>query len=338
MKVDKAVCTTDTMTDAESAISYENLLSTLVQKKILAIKRECEAKKVAKQRRKQQNCLGSLIFGNRRNDRTNEANEVAAATKATDDAAQSITAQVIDSKENISKNDEDIQCNQIAVSVSLESQERVPINRSGGKGILVERETLTENELAKCHIDVLNERSRGSGSICGDNDNNSTHDQTDFYTSNVNVKNRSRYTIENSENVSGIATMDANAAHSKCDNSIIELDAESTSTAATNSKSPSIVSHIEVSDEINVKQQRRLRTRQNSSDTISVPSSIQKHTVLSAPAANPMHDQEQRHQKRLLEAKSISAQCSPILTQRQTFNGTSFFAWLFFFISSPLIF
>lgn len=62
MKVDKAVCT-DTMTDAENAISYENLLSTLLQRKILAIKRDCEAKKVEKQRRKQQTCLGSLIFG-----------------------------------------------------------------------------------------------------------------------------------------------------------------------------------------------------------------------------------------------------------------------------------
>lgn len=61
MKVDKAVCT-EAMTDAESAISYENLLSTLVQKKILAIKRECEAKKVEKQRRKQQTCLASLLF------------------------------------------------------------------------------------------------------------------------------------------------------------------------------------------------------------------------------------------------------------------------------------
>lgn len=324
MKVDKAVCTTDTMTDAESAISYENLLSTLVQKKILAIKRECEAKKVAKHQRKQKNCLGSLIFGNRRNDRTSACDDANEATATKADADQSINVQVIDSKDNIGKNDDDNQCNEIAVSVSLENQERgesmFPINRSG-KGILVERETLTDKELAKCHIDVLNERCRGSGSICGDNDNNSTHDQTDFYTSNINVKNRARYKIETSGN-----------------NSIIELDADSTSTAATNSKSPSIVSQIEVSDEINVKQQKKLRTQKNSSDTISVPSSIKKHTVLSAPTANPMHDREQRHQKRLLEAKSISAQCSPVLTQRQTFNGTSFFAWLVFFISSPLFF
>ncbi|XP_055316211.1 dentin sialophosphoprotein [Sitodiplosis mosellana] len=353
MKVDKAVCTTDTMTDAESAISYENLLSTLVQKKILAIKRECEAKKVAKQRRKQQNCLGSLIFGNRYRDRTNKcdddngngdggddddndnaagrANEATVAT-ATDDADPSISAQVTvtDSKESMRKSDDDNRSNQIAVSILLDNQERgesmVAINRSG-KGIIVEKDTLPEVESTKCHIDVVNERCERCTGGKGDNDNNTTHDHNEFYTSNVNVKNRSRYTIENSQNISGTPMMEANGAKSKNDDSIIELNVESTGTA-TNSKSPSIVSQIEVSDEINPKQQhhhhhqqQELRARKNGSDTISVPSSM-KHTALSAPAANAMalHDQEQRHQKRLLEAKSISAQCSPILTQRQTFN------------------
>lgn len=85
MKVDKAVCT-DTMTDTENVISYENLLSTLVQRKILAIKRDCEAKKVEKQRRKQQTCLGSLIFG-KHQERCN-----AKIMTATDDGADIIDA------------------------------------------------------------------------------------------------------------------------------------------------------------------------------------------------------------------------------------------------------
>lgn len=374
MKVDKAVCTTDTMTDAEGAISYENLLSTLVQKKILAIKRECEAKKVAKQRRKQQNCLGSLIFGNRHHDRTNKRddgegdgnevvagreNEATAVTVATDDADPSISTRntVTESKENMRKSDDDNRNNQIARSILLDNQERgesiVMINH----GVGMEKGTMVEIELTKCHIDVLNERTTGSsgggggGSRNGDNDNNTTHDHSDFHTSNVMVKNRAqRYSTH--DNTSGTLQMDAMDVQSKSDNSCIELDVESTSTT-TNSKSPSIVSQIEVSDEINPKQfqrqlqqqQQKLRVRKNSGDTISVPSSM-KHTTLSAPAVDAMalHDHEQRHQKRLLEAKSISAQCSPILTQRQTFNGMSlqlFFIVIclfVFFAHSPVIF
>lgn len=365
MKVDKAVCTTDTMTDAESAISYENLLSTLVQNKILAIKRECEAKKVAKQRRKQQNCLGSLIFGNRHHDRMNKcdgdhdgvdvdgdgdgcvnettttktaAGATATVTTATDDADPSISLQVTktDSKEKMRKSDEDNRSNQIAPSDLLDNQERgessLVINC--GKGTMKDKGTLAEIESTKCHIDMLNERCTGGGNGGGNNDNNITHDHSEFQTKNVNVTNRSRYKNENSQNVTGTSIMDTNDAHSKSDNSIIELDVQSTNTT-TNSKSPSIVSQIEVSDEINPKQQKqqqqqkhlqKMRARKNSTDTISVPSSM-KHTTLSAAAVDAiaLHDQEQRHQKRLLEAKSISAQCSPILTQRQTFNGTSFF-------------
>ncbi|XP_031619449.1 uncharacterized protein LOC116338380 [Contarinia nasturtii] len=294
MKVDKAVCTTDTMTDVEKAISYENLLSSLVQKKILAIKRECEAKKVAKRRRKQQNCLGSLIFGSRHN-RSNRCDDSSSKEAAIDIDPPSISQQeskiVIDSKKIMKK----INDNQEPVnSITNIHVNEIPLMK-------------TENILTECHIDVLNER----GSCNNDNNTTQRHDplHCDFH---CHAK-YSRRCMDSGDD------QNAHSTHSKIsDNSVIEVDIESTSVAATNSKCPSIVSQIEGNDEMNAMQ--KLRSRKNSCDSISVPSSL-KHTTLSEPADEmALLDHKQRYQIHLLEAKSISAQCSPILAQRQTFN------------------
>ncbi|XP_039435370.1 uncharacterized protein LOC120417400 [Culex pipiens pallens] len=61
MKVDKAVCTTDTYEDLNRAIRFEAVFSTLVENKILAIKRECELKK----RNKKSRALRRILFGRR---------------------------------------------------------------------------------------------------------------------------------------------------------------------------------------------------------------------------------------------------------------------------------
>lgn len=51
MKVDKAVCTTETMEDLYRAIRYETVFTALVENKILAIKRECDERQRLKKTR-----------------------------------------------------------------------------------------------------------------------------------------------------------------------------------------------------------------------------------------------------------------------------------------------
>lgn len=67
MKVDKAVCTSnDTLDDLQRAIRYETVFSTLVEKKILAIKRECEAQDEKKRAQREQACFAGRFFRKRR--------------------------------------------------------------------------------------------------------------------------------------------------------------------------------------------------------------------------------------------------------------------------------
>lgn len=51
MKVDKAVCTNETMADLYRAIRYETVFTALVENKILAIKRECDERQRSKKTR-----------------------------------------------------------------------------------------------------------------------------------------------------------------------------------------------------------------------------------------------------------------------------------------------
>lgn len=352
MKVDKAVCTTDTMTDAESAISYEKLLSTLVQKKILAIKRECEAKKVEKQKRKQKNCLGSLIFGNRHDrsnngdndnddnddddgkdvdDKNNDNNRTTTKVVNIELSQKGTDTLSIDDMRKCDDNQTSVAHTVLPYNQIEQIDSIVLVNCAQMKNMRDENEVIAKFESSKCQIDVLNERC-----CSNENDNNATqtHDHFDGINDkqSVNGKKQSeqnpKHRNDDTQNIIEIPLVDSERG-TQIDNNVIELDMESTSTT-TNTKSPSIVSQIEVSDEINSKQQKS-RARKNSNDTISVASSL-KHTVLSAPADAMMafHDQEQRHQQRLLEAKSISAQCSPIFAQRQTFTGTLYYDCSFF--------
>lgn len=330
MKVDKAVCT-DTMTDTESAINYENLLSTLVQKKILAIKRDCELKKVQKQKRKQQNCLGSLIFGKRDgNSKCEEDSERQCDDNKEEYVVDTVTPRAnpsisqhatleIDSKDhNILKCDEHNvamhlptirsdnvqQCEHIESNIVLncdeEMQHNINVNMLD-----------SEMDTTECQIAVINER------CTAELDNNSTQTIDDEFC--TDIHNKHHINVKNQQHNTDSNVMRINLSDS-VQRGTIEADFEATMVAS-NSNSPSIISQIEVSDEINAR--HKFRTQNSSSDTISVPYFI-KHTTSSAPSnAMALHDQEQRHQIRVLEAKSISAQCSPIFAQRQTFNGKS---------------
>lgn len=67
MKVDKAVSTTNdnAINDLHNGIRYDSILNTLVEKKILAIKRDCEQTEQKLEQQRKQNCLGGLLFGKR---------------------------------------------------------------------------------------------------------------------------------------------------------------------------------------------------------------------------------------------------------------------------------
>lgn len=65
MKVDKAVCTNDTINDLHDRNRYEVILSTLVENKILAIKRDCERNEKKLKEQRKQNCLAGFTFGKR---------------------------------------------------------------------------------------------------------------------------------------------------------------------------------------------------------------------------------------------------------------------------------
>lgn len=59
-KVDKAVSTNDTLEDLQRALTYEVIFTTLLEKKVMAIKRECEERKRAK--RMKRKSIGRIFF------------------------------------------------------------------------------------------------------------------------------------------------------------------------------------------------------------------------------------------------------------------------------------
>lgn len=428
MKVDKAVCT-DTMADAGNAISYENLLSTLLQRKILAIKRDCEAKKVEKQRRKQQTCLGSLIFG-KHNERSDCVGKVVTATEVDKDgvavavskdigtgdvtvnveddvddvdvcvgaSSSSImsgghsgksmvadTEQLYSSNPSISQqatvtdannshlkedDDDDDADKQASISSSVYSEQipadAVTINFSHINEMDAEWMDGTENEIENKHGDNNTTPTTTIETI-----DTATH--TDFDTHSVPIASSSSSTqmVEQPHEmrINVIETVPLPTS-TKCDCSDgssatgrTERDIESLSPSATvksspttpptittatgpSSRSSSIISQIEVSDECNSKHSMRTSKKSSGSDTISLATGIIKRTTSSAQSsmattadASPLssHDhepqqlrqQQQQHRQQithLLEAKSISAQCSPIFAQRMpSFTGKFIF-------------
>lgn len=66
MKVDKAVCTSDVLEDLSRAIKFEAVFTTLVENKIVAIKRECEEKAKLKKAKKRRFPFGRRFFGGAR--------------------------------------------------------------------------------------------------------------------------------------------------------------------------------------------------------------------------------------------------------------------------------
>ncbi|XP_055534558.1 uncharacterized protein LOC129724004 isoform X2 [Wyeomyia smithii] len=84
MKVDKAVCT-ETYEDLSRALRFEAVFSTLVENKILAIKRECEQRK----RNKKSKVIRRILFGRKACKKTgkNGSNEKTGSTKPIEEEA-----------------------------------------------------------------------------------------------------------------------------------------------------------------------------------------------------------------------------------------------------------
>lgn len=447
MKVDKAVCT-DTMTDAENAISYENLLSTLLQRKILAIKRDCEAKKVEKQRRKQQTCLGSLIFG-KHHERSDGDGKVVTTKEEDEDGkdgsggdggggggcvavAVSKDSGTGDVTVNVEDDDDDDVC------VGGGSSSSIMSGGHSGKSMVADTEQLyssnpsisqqaTATDANNSHLkddddDDEDKQASVSSSVYGEQipadavtinfshlnemdaewidgtvtkaeheieietenksgDNNTTtmtatiqtiDTATDFNTQRVPITSSSSTSEPHEMRINLIETVPL-PTPTQCDSGSggssstgrIERDIESLSPSATvksspttpptittaiamgtgtSSKSSSIISQIEVSDECNPKHSMRTSRKSSGSDTISLATGIIKRTTSSAQSSMattddasplPLHDhephqQQQQHHRQqishLLEAKSISAQCSPIFAKRMpSFAGKFIF-------------
>ncbi|XP_058458164.1 uncharacterized protein LOC131434911 isoform X2 [Malaya genurostris] len=94
MKVDKAVCT-DTYEDLSRAIRFEAVFTTLIENKILAIKRECELKK----RNKKSKVIRRILFGRKSckklgKNGSSEGSRKKSATEGDDEKLEEETAEV----------------------------------------------------------------------------------------------------------------------------------------------------------------------------------------------------------------------------------------------------
>lgn len=252
MKVDKAVSTNEiSINDLHNGMRYESILNALVEKKILAIKRDCEQTEQKLKQQRKHNCLGGLLFGKRRHQHEQQQQQSPSPRPSRDPTTD----------------------NSITKSEWPRIADTIVINECVAVG------EATANDDAKNAVVLVNRNKL----------------------------------IEN-DNQHGRRVVDA-AATKPNEQGALSEGCGSTSTVASHSaqqtddvgKSPPPLHSSDV-----------LRpARKISSDTIiSIPSSS-KHTTFSAPT--PI-DQEQRRRLRVLEAKSISAQCSPIFP-RQIFAG-----------------
>lgn len=259
MKVDKAVATTNDITINDlhngNGIRYESILNALVEKKILAIKRDCEQTEQKLKKQRKQNCLGGLLFGMRRHQSEQHQHQ-----------QQQQCETITDNKSECSRIADPILINECAVVGN-----NATVNDDGSNAIvLVNRNRLIENE--------NNHQQHGRHAVIEVN--------------------------QTKPNEHGDGSEDCRSNSTIVSHSSVRIDDVGKS-----------MSHLH-SDVLRP-------ARKISSDTIISIPSTSKHTTFSAPVpvtAICTIDQEQRRRLRVLEAKSISAQCSPIFP-RQTFVG-----------------
>lgn len=249
MKVDKAVSTSNdnAIIDLHNngTLRYESILSTLVEKKILAIKRDCEQSEQKLKQQRKHNCLGGLLFGKRRRQRELENEEQQ-------------QQQQCEPKTTIDNNITKSMCPRLAADT-------IVVNECVAVG-----DALAHDD-AKSAVVLVNRNK------LIENDNNHHHQ-------------------------GGGATNEA--PHTK------PLNEENCGSNST------IASHTAVQIDYVGKSMPQLP-----GDGLRPARKISSDTQHSAPTGGASTiDQEHRRRLRVLEAKSISAQCSPIFP-RQTFAG-----------------
>lgn len=313
MKADKAVCTSDHIGDLHSTIRYEAILSTLVDQKISAIKRECEEKERRAKQRRKKNCLGGLLFNKRRAHNDEETH------KATVDNADDKTRSHQSLRPSTNKGGD-------GEAVAHVGGSRAGIDNNADVEnaiVLVNNSKLCGSHDAnehrrvpdKCELSVMNERECSTGIVSTSAERLDLSQGSDVIQDNVN--------IENSPNLKDskcqIAT---NSVCSSDERLTVELEKQVVEADETSSKNSTRGNQAEFSDDAE-SLKHILRTRKYSSDTVSYPSTSKHATFRNMlDVTSALDASEQQHRIRILEAKSISAQCSPIFP-RQMFGNFS---------------
>lgn len=336
MKVDKAVCTNDTFEDLNRAIRYDAVFSTLVENKILAIKRECEEHERTKESKR---TLGGIISGKhifciKRNSPKESGDFVlkrcdnikmtchpmplAESSNPTEQMSPSSPfQQPLSSPASVQPHPTILS---VATSASNETAiasnvKRKPLDSGGGKQQKLQqqqrqlRQKTDGNELEMMNADNKKNEILDERGPCGSKQkpvvNTERQQQTydaefsveRFETDSISSDKSKKITFQGDCYVEGTLAK-------KTDGQRGVTRRQRKPSEDTNSSVTSSFIEIYVSNE------SLRKSPIDSTETISYPSSSRPHTANVQEAAIIL-DQERRR-LRVLEAKSISAQCSPI--------------------------
>lgn len=333
MKVDKAVCTSnDTLDDLQRAIRYEAVFSTLVEKKILAIKRECIEQDEKKRARREQACFAGRFFRKRR----------------LGSQDQSSAGGIGSTKDTIGNNDA-VQTTTETATVDGIGGKTCTVKYTsngemdGGDGVATATVIITHNPSDSGTVDET-----ASAPITNVEETNNDDKCQSVSCENVAAQEGNDDSVK--QCISGSSTSSVVTQKSLCKSG--QQDAKSLtidkiecaaptkdSLAVVRHDSPrsiqskKIVPHVKVVTGSPASTSSRLevsgmcedatRRKVSSDTTISFPSSG-KQTTFSAPEVLTITAADhERHRLRVLEAKSISAQCSPIFPRHATVDSVS---------------
>lgn len=367
MKVDKAVCTNDTFDDLSRAIRYEAVFTTLVENKILAIKRECEEhQRIKDGKRSFGNIIsGKHIFCIKRNSVTESdfvvpkvGGDGGNGLNDNDGCCSSNVVVGVGKCEEINmcqlssdiagKNRLDIYDENIDGNPSLKPHNKVDeknsIHHQQQQTLVVHKEKSKNKTIVECkkyESDLTHEKCHTTQYVkspmptpsSSSSQSQKLSDVNSIISLSENMPQRKTLTTNNKAQLHCDTDSIHPAADGKSDNESVHSDKSRKITFQTdetkekrqklhrtrtrqsdesNSSAASSFIEICVSDE-NMKKSQR-----DSTDTITYPTSS-KNTI-SAPAAGDtsIFLDHERNRLRLLEAKSISAQCSPIFPRQRT--------------------
>lgn len=355
MKVDKAVCTTnDTLDDLQKAIRYETVFSTLVEKKILAIKRECEAQDEKKRAQREQACFAGRFFRKRRLGSRDQSTESSAKESVAIDAegrsgeddentrnsdCGKTTANAIEALK-LNAEDDSKMC-------SVQYNGNKNVENGGGAAtatvILMHNPNVEEHVDEKNGIQITNEDIKCQQATCDDEETSAQVLRIKDDAIEQCYKNGSTFKLTtevgDENDLKQPMTIENKITKGECNRSELQpvkdtltvgglnvstrgLRSNKTSDsvrASNESPAASTSSRLEVRDVVD-----DLNRRKPSSDTtISYPSSC-KQTTFSAPEAFRITPADhERHRLRVLEAKSVSAQCSPIFPRHPVVDSVA---------------